>query len=127
MRRQPRSVVSRGIVIAPKLQAMQCQWDWVLRDLVGPGRRLNTSGLKRGEGVRTNWLRLIERSGDANLGQALVRLAKLAESVHQYDAAQRLHTERFEEGQCRVEGFDRRTAGSIARTEAGAVCTEADR
>lgn len=106
---------------------MRCQRDWVTLGLVGPGRHLSINDLKRGESVRTNWLRLIERSGDASLGQTLVRLAKLAESVHQHDAAQRLHAGWLREGQCRVEGFDRRPGGSIARTDAGAVCTEADR
>ena len=35
-----------------------------------------------------NWLHIIERDGAANLGQTLLRLAQLAASAHQFEAAQ---------------------------------------
>ncbi|MCC7144907.1 MAG: hypothetical protein IT443_00525 [Phycisphaeraceae bacterium] len=34
-----------------------------------------------------SWTQLLERSGDQNLGQALVRLAGLAEAVHRHEQA----------------------------------------
>ncbi len=39
------------------------------------------------------WQKIAERSGDANLGATLIRLAKAAEQMHQAEHARRLTTQ----------------------------------
>jgi hypothetical protein len=76
-----------------------------------------------------SWLKLMRNSGDAHVGQTLLRLARLAESVHQHEVAaawresdqansttqadSAARSPRLMEpnsGKCRVEGLDPKAA-----------------
>ena len=48
---------------------------------------------------------IFKRSGDANIGQTLIRLAKLAEAAHRYDAADQM-INRHREDHARIEGIN---------------------
>ena len=54
-------------------------------------------------------LDIFRRSGDANIGQTLVRLASLAAAAHRYDVADKM-TAQYREDQRRVDGFSPRPA-----------------
>jgi hypothetical protein len=73
-------------------------------------------------------LDVFRSSGDANVGQTLLRLAALAETKHRFLSATR-HLDSSRKEQRRVEGLDPQADGHTARTDAGpaSVGTEADR
>ena len=60
--------------------------------------------------MATQILDLFETSGDTNVGQTLIRLARLAESAHRFDTAASLLGSRIEENGP-VEGLDLRPVG----------------
>lgn len=59
--------------------------------------------------VQPGLVDIFRRSGDANIGQTLIRLAKLAEATHRYDAADRI-IKRYREDHARIEGLNPRPA-----------------
>ena len=74
-------------------------------------------------------LDISERAGDKNVGQTLLRLARLAEAAHRYEIA-RQSLNQFTEDKRRVEGLDSRAAGTPPRTQvpgAGSSHTEVAR
>jgi hypothetical protein len=70
---------------------------------------------------------IFRRSGDANLGQTLIRLARLAETSHRYTVAQQM-AEAAREDQPGIEGLNPRPtvapSPKIARTRSAQAHTE---
>ena len=77
--------------------------------------------------VATKLTDIFRRSGDANIGQTLIRLARLAEASHRYHVAQQM-IEPNREDQRRVDGVNPRpavhTRRPIARKRSGPAHTE---
>ena len=51
-----------------------------------------------------NWFMLHERSGDANLGQTLIRLAHLAAAAHRHEVAAAITDQHRSEGETQIDG-----------------------
>jgi hypothetical protein len=68
--------------------------------------------------VSKGWQKIVERSGEPNLGATLIRLAHMAASVHQAEAARELTEQHQDHG---------RVLWPQSPAERGAVCTEASR
>jgi hypothetical protein len=105
-----------GIVVAIRVGRRSFAWS----ELAAALRKCRVS--------QRSLLDVFRASGDANLGQSLLRLAALAESRHRFEVAAG-HLEQYRKDQRGVEGLDSQAPGLSARTDAGSasVGTEADR
>ncbi len=66
--------------------------------------------------MQNSVLDIFKRSGDAHIGQTLVRLARLAEAAHQHDSAAQL-IERINLAQGRAGGASSWSVTDLLRTE----------
>lgn len=84
-----------------------------------------------GQALTDSLLTLFRRSGDAHVGQTLMRLARLAAATHQYETASSMKSEphtREEPHQYDETGHtDARPTIHQTRTDAGAIHREVDR
>lgn len=84
---------------------------------------------------KNSWLTLHEQSGDADLGQTLIRLARLAAAAHRYEVAAEITDKHRDEGIVSINGQALGSAvhdsdGEAHRGESlglGSVHTEANR
>jgi len=53
---------------------------------------------------KNSWLTLHEQSGDADLGQTLIRLARLAAAAHRYEVATEITDKHRDEGVVSING-----------------------